>query len=156
MTPDPLKLLDKDWMRGVGSISRLVVSRGDGFDGKMCCLGILGVDCGIPKAVLTNLSYPSSVDADLDDKGKADIIRRYREPWEGYMSEDLADTIREQFPYVAEMFNLEESKIENFTAEINDTTFLNDEERVKVLNVVFKHTIGREVEFVPEVVPAGV
>ena len=46
------------WLRGEGAtVSRLLRSS----DGKMCCLGQLGIACGIPSEMIKNRAVPSDV-----------------------------------------------------------------------------------------------
>lgn len=50
-----LTITRSEWLRGEGFLpSRLVRSQ----DNKMCCLGFLGVACGIPKEKMMNIGSP--------------------------------------------------------------------------------------------------
>lgn len=46
------------WLRGEGAIASRLLRPSDG---KMCCLGQLGIACGIPSGMLENRAVPSDV-----------------------------------------------------------------------------------------------
>lgn len=70
-----LVLKNSEWLRGKGTGLLFVPIRGYSvglprkYGGKMCCLGVLGCELGIPKRAMSKQSYPVSKKlADYFDK----------------------------------------------------------------------------------------
>jgi hypothetical protein len=58
--------IDRDkWLRGEGSDNSALIRSADG---KMCCLGFLGVACKIPKRALTSVPSPICVHSKFQNR----------------------------------------------------------------------------------------
>lgn len=88
-------------------------------DGKMCCLGIYGKQCGIPESVLYNVATPSEAVREASDP--AVIPDRYRYLFvQGDVDSFFGST---QFAHEA--------------MQINDTRYITDDERIERLRNIF-------------------
>lgn len=59
------------WFRGEGGHRSKLIR---GSDGKMCCLGFLGLACGVPKTYLLNKTSPTSISLIFRDKWPTKIL----------------------------------------------------------------------------------
>jgi hypothetical protein len=110
------------WLRGEGSYASKLLR---GSDGKMCCLGQLGLACGLTAEEITNKGSPYQVGG-----------ISARETWSRQVKEaGLLFTIDDMSPYCFELM------------EVNDETDANDDYREGRLTDLFAK-MGIEVEFI--------
>lgn len=100
------------WFRGQGPDSRLFV------DGKRCCLGFVGKQCGIPDEEMANIGRPNFV------------TRQYKLLYPAAFLKDEAET-----------------RFTDKCVLVNDNMYLDDVDREKTLVMLFEEQ-GLELEFV--------
>jgi hypothetical protein len=110
------------WLRGEGETKSSLLR---GEDGKMCCLGFLGIECGIESERLQDVGAPEDIPRDANES----LLEIWKEA-----SFLFVDNIYRSMASVQLM-------------ETNDDTSISDQERERRLSDIFsKH--GVEVEFI--------
>ena len=112
----------KKWYRGRGVVKSKLLR----VDGKMCCIGFVGIQCGIEPSLLLN-------------KGTVEKVSLPRSLWPTWFFSSVDNTLDGDAPWICSDLNR--------AYEINDATYLTDAEREARLRAIFA-SHGDEIVFV--------
>ncbi len=115
------KIKISNWLRGEDNSCLCRVT-----DGKMCCLGQISEQAGIPKVKLVGFMFPSSLGRVYHDKG----------------------VLEEKIPFLLDTNLLNNSLLATKAIDINDNCNTDDEFKIKSLTELFA-TEGITLTFIP-------
>jgi len=118
------------WLRGIGSEHSFLLRS---TDGKMCCLGFLGLACGLDPERITNIDSPNGIPVSSSETARKEWSKTVPEA-EGLFRE-----------YVKDNSVVCEQLMETNDMETNDS--VDESHREKALTKLFAE-IGIEVKFV--------